>query len=180
MGLSLVHSIVTGYGGIVRVESSPGKGSVFDVYLPLLKVSEYPPLKEELDESMLRGSGRILFVDDEHQICVSEKVLIESFGYSVTTSVSSIEADLLFRRVPEAFDLVVIDLNMPRMSGIELAQKILIARPGIPVILTTGYSELLDAGQMHELGIRDLLLKPYEKRELLEIIAGILHPEKFT
>jgi signal transduction histidine kinase len=180
MGLSLVHGIVTGYGGIVLVDSTPGQGSVFDVYLPLLQVSEHPVPEAELDESRFRGSGRILFVDDEYQICAAEKELMESYGYSVTTSTGSIEAELLFSRAPENFDVVVIDLNMPRMNGIQLARKILAVRPGVPVVLTTGYSELLDAGQMHEIGIRDLLLKPYEKRELLEVISGILHPEKFT
>lgn len=180
MGLSLVHGIVSGYGGIVQVDSTPGEGSVFDVYLPLLPVSEQPELERKLDESRFLGSGRILFVDDEYQICEAEKELLESFGYSVTTSSSSIEAEHLFCRAPDMFDLVVIDLNMPRMNGINLAQKILTARPNVPVVLTTGYSELLDAGQMHEIGIRDLLLKPYEKRELLEVIAGVLHPEKFT
>ncbi|MGE5340183.1 MAG: ATP-binding protein [Candidatus Omnitrophota bacterium] len=183
MGLSMVHGIVLHYEGKIEVESTPGKGSTFSVYLPLM---ESFTLEEKTMEDVGPAIGRgehILFVDDEAQICRSESRVLESLGYRVTAVEDSREAEQIFMKNPDAFDLVMTDLNMPHLNGIELTKKLLCLRPAIPIILTTGYSHYDqwvngDKGErIEETGIA-LLKKPYEKNEVGQLIALTLSAAK--
>ena len=181
MGLSMVYGIVLHYEGKIDVESVPGQGATFNVYLPLAE----PVLPDEQKEDPVHfsiGHGEhILFVDDEAQICRSEASVLESLGYVVTFFTDSREASRVFMEDPSVFDLVITDLNMPYINGRELAKGFLEIRPGIPIILTTGYShydQLVEADKIEETGIAAFLKKPYEKDRLAQLIAFTLDAVK--
>ncbi len=172
MGLALVRGIVRNHGGAVTVSSKPGKGTTFRVYLP--KVAESVETASESSSDLARGRERVLFVDDEKSLAALGKEILESLGYSVTAMESSTEALDAFRARPDAFDLVVTDMTMPVMTGMELAGKLLEIRPDLPVILCTGFSELLTGNQAREGGIREVVMKPYVLTKLAETIRKVL------
>jgi len=113
-----------------------------------------------MKKSVLRGTERILFIDDEQSIADMGKQTLESLGYDVVTRTSSIEALALFKNKPDRFDLVITDLTMPNMTGDELAQELMAARPDIPVLLCTGYSASIDEKKARAMGILEFVYKP--------------------
>lgn len=178
MGLSVAHGIVRRCGGAIEAESSPGKGSCFDVYLPLVKKTGFKERKEEHEISSIKGKGHILLVDDDAQICDSQKKALERLGCSVTAIQDSRTAEEVFSKNPKQFDLLIVDLNMPHLNGFELTERICKICADIPVILTTGYAELIDSQKIEKLGFCSLLMKPYTINEISRLIAEILNSEK--
>jgi signal transduction histidine kinase/CheY-like chemotaxis protein len=177
MGLAIVYGIVLNSGGKINVESEPGKGARFDVYLPMLDHETFEEKKFELHESISCEGKHILFVDDEIGVCQSESRVLESLGYKVTPISDEREVEKVFMDNPDQFDLVITDLNMPHMNGIELSRRILALRPDIPIILTTGHSDydkIVDHKKIEETGIMALLKKPYEEVQLSRLIAQAL------
>ncbi|MDQ1354831.1 MAG: Histidine kinase, partial [Acidobacteriota bacterium] len=138
MGLSIVYGIVLNSSGKITVESEPGKGARFDVYLPMVDGGTFEEKRPESTDPVSCVGGHILFIDDEIQVCQSESRILESLGYNVTIISDSREVERVFMENPDRFDLVITDLNMPHINGIELSKQILAIRPDIPVILTTG------------------------------------------
>ncbi|HQM90836.1 MAG TPA: PAS domain S-box protein [Syntrophales bacterium] len=172
LGLSVVYGIVKALGGAVRVASTPGRGSTFDIYLPSAAGCRLEP--ERPAEPIPRGSEHILFVDDEgHLVEVMEQVLA-SLGYRVTAACESRDALRLFRENPGGFDLVITDMTMPGMTGAELAREILRVRPGTPIILCTGYSELIGEDEALRMGIRRFLMKPLFMGDVAREIRAVL------
>jgi PAS domain S-box-containing protein len=173
LGLSVVHGIIKAHNGDIRVYSEPGKGTVFHIYLPLIK----PHAKEigsALQETVQRGSERVLLVDDEEPIVCIEKQMLERLGYQVTSRTSSAEALELFRTQPDRFDLVITDMTMPNMTGDKLANELINIRPDIPVILCTGFSERISRDQVATMGIKGFLMKPIVNRDLAKTIREVL------
>jgi PAS domain S-box-containing protein len=174
MGLALVHSIVQGYGGKIKVQSEVGKGTTFHVYLPLAKEKK-GTLKERKDTVQIpRGTERVLLVDDEKCAVDAIAPMLESLGYKVTARTSSVEAFEVFRNRPEDFDLVITDMTMPNMTGKDMAGKIMAIRSDIPVILCTGFSERIDEDSAKVMGIRAFLMKPVLMKEMANTIREIL------
>jgi PAS domain S-box-containing protein len=173
MGLSVVYSIVKSYGGAVTVQSEAGKGTEFSVYLPLL-MGKGDNQEAKSDESISGGTERILFVDDEEMLVELGKSILSSLGYNVVGRTSSVEALELFRTCPERFDLVVTDMTMPNMTGIELAKKLMRLKPGIPIIICTGFSEAITTESVKSTGVKDLIMKPFIRRQIAESIRRTL------
>ncbi len=174
MGLAVVHGIVESYNGLIKVYSEPGKGTAFHVFLPVV-TKEGETRRDALAVMPLPGgSERILLVDDEESIMQMMQERLQRLGYDVVARKCSLEALGTFREHPGAFDLVITDQTMPHLTGIDLAKEIQRVRPGMPIILCTGFSEVITAEKVGVLGIQKLLMKPVIFRELVESIRKAL------
>ncbi len=179
LGLAIVHGIAKNFGGFVVCQSVLGEGSVFSVYLPVhLQPITAAADREESFEPDTNGGERILFVDDEEMLVMMGRSMLERFGYKVTAATGSREALAIFREGPEQFDLVITDQTMPEMTGMELAGHILKIRPDIPIILCTGYSNLVSEEKIRAAGLRALALKPLTKMELVNLIRKTIARDK--
>ncbi|MCX8044991.1 MAG: ATP-binding protein [Desulfobacterota bacterium] len=172
MGLSVVHGIVQSCGGMIRVSSELGRGTTFQVLLPLAESEE--SMDEHEEEPIERGSGRILFVDDEEALVEVGHEMLEEIGYTVSVKTDAREALEVFRAQPEQFDLIITDKNMPGMTGFDLAREIARIRPDIPMILCSGYHDEVEAEKARELGFRDIIVKPLSMRDIAETIKHAL------
>jgi CheY-like chemotaxis protein len=175
LGLSVVHGIVRAHGGAIMVESTPGSGSKFEIYLPASQEAKTAPAPVSVPALKKSGEGeRILFVDDEEALVFLARRVLERMGYEVSAHTSAREALAEFSLYPDGFDLVISDLNMPDMSGMELAQQILRVRPGTPVALASGYVRADEMERARELGIREIIVKPNTPAELGPIVQRLL------
>ena len=175
MGLAVVHGIVKGCKGAVTVTSSPGQGATFEILLPRAEgqAEEFAPT------ALPPGRGeRILLVDDEEAVLASVKALLDRLGYVVTGVNDARKAWDIFRAEPDGFELVITDYVMPRMTGMQLAEKILSLRRDLPIILATGYSEEVTEEEVKGLGIREFLLKPSTTQALAQIVRRVLNGGK--
>ncbi|MGD1972558.1 MAG: cache domain-containing protein [Desulfobacterales bacterium] len=172
MGLSVVHGIVKSHGGVIIVDSLPGQGTTFNLYLPVIEAQSSTP--EDSVQLMVTGTEHILFVDDEDFQADLGRRLLARLGYRVTARTDSLEALALFRQTPDDFDLVITDMTMPAMTGDMLAAKIVSIRPDIPVIVCTGYSEKIDKELIKNIGIKELAMKPLAMKDIAEMIRRVL------
>jgi PAS domain S-box-containing protein len=175
LGLSVVHGIVKNHDGAITVESEPGRGTVFYVFLPVAEMEDKAEIKKVLDPP--RGDERVLFVDDEHATTNVMRTMLERLGYTVKVRTDSLEALEAFRANPDGFDLVITDQTMPHMTGAELAREIMQIRQDIPVILCSGFSEQMNEEKARKMGIRAFVMKPVIRSELAQIIRKVMDPE---
>jgi PAS domain S-box-containing protein len=170
LGLSVAHGIVHSHGGDITIESQPGQGSTFHVYLPSPDLGGEPePAPTLTGERRLR----ILFVDDEQILVHIGRSLLEGMGHEVTGVGSGAEALASFRDRPGTFDLVLADLTMPGESGLDLAEELRRARPSLPVVLMTAERESPDEGRLRALGIAACLAKPFALRDVAAVIEQV-------
>ncbi|MCP5050204.1 MAG: response regulator, partial [bacterium] len=173
MGLAMIQGIVQSHGGDVTVYSEPGKGTTFNVFLPRL---EGGGIKSEVEivREPLSGDERVLLVDDEEDLARMEEQMLKRLGYRVTTMTSASAALEVFRGGPGQFDIVVTDLTMPQMTGIQLARELKSIKPGIPVILCSGFSTVATREKIKAYGISGFVMKPIVKKHLARAIRKVL------
>jgi CheY-like chemotaxis protein len=172
LGLSVVYGIVQEYKGAIRFQSKPDNGTTFEVLLPSLYSAESPSKADDMSPAP-KGKEHILLVDDEEMITNMLKQMLEKLSYHVITQSDSLKSLDIFCENPEGIDLVITDMTMPKMSGLELAASLKRIREDIPIILCTGYSEVITEEKMKASGISQLLMKPVSKKRLAETIRQI-------
>ncbi|MEW6288549.1 MAG: response regulator [Thermodesulfobacteriota bacterium] len=175
LGLAVVHGIVQGHNGHITVASEPGKGTTFHVFLPRLagEVEEAASLPE--NSPVRGGREHILVVDDEKVILNIAREILADSGYAVTTHTSGTEALRDFQHHPEKFDLLITDMTMPAMTGVELARQVMAIKPAMPVILCSGHSDLVNREQALAMGIREYVEKPFFMSDMLRKIRQVLN-----
>lgn len=172
MGLSVVHGIVKSYGGFLYAHSQLGEGSTFEILIPAQK---YAAAREAtLETPIPRGNESVLFVDDETMIVDVVKKMLELLGYHVIARTSAIEALEAFKSNPDSFDLVITDLTMPKMSGLDLAERILQIRPDFPIVLCTGFEMAMDKEKISGHGLQDIIYKPILRRDMATVVRKTL------
>ena len=172
LGLSVVHGIINNYDGAVVVDSTPGEGSAFTIYLP--KHGADPLDTNKSDKKPIKGYEHILLVDDEPEIIFMGKKMLENLGYKVTIKSDSISALEEFKNDPEKYSLLITDQNMPHMPGTVLASKMKEFCPGLKVIIITGYADNIPEEVLSQIGISEVILKPMILDNFSKVIRRIL------
>ncbi len=173
LGLSVAHGIVTGYGGSIDFQSQPGQGSTFRVLLPLA-TGEVEPESLEEPLGQQQGQGlRILFVDDEPALARGGREILSRLGYRVESVSNPGRALAMLRDDPHQFDILITDVAMPGINGVELARKARDLHPELPVVLCTGLldSEFSALGSVSEFNA--CLKKPVLRDDLARVLAGL-------
>ncbi|MGV1100600.1 ATP-binding protein [Thiovibrio sp. JS02] len=173
MGLAVVHGIVKSHQGAIRVESVPGEGTVFQVFFPR-KIEECGNTFMNAQALPAAHGERILFIDDEPPIVDMAGKLLKKLGYTVQAFFESGEALAAFRENPDAFDLVITDQTMPGMTGLEICREVRRIKPGMPVILCSGYSELINQATLRAAGLNGFVMKPFVSAEIAGTIRKAL------
>lgn len=173
LGLAVVHGVVTSFGGKISVTSVKDEGTTFTIYFPRI-TGEIVHSQEKANKPVPTGSEHILLVDDETPILDLEEEMLTSLGYRVTKCNTSLEALRVFQSRKEEFSLIITDMTMPDMNGIELIGEIWRVKSDIPIILCSGFNELIDEKKAKDMGIHKYLMKPVQLQELAEAVRESL------
>ncbi|MCB9979070.1 MAG: PAS domain S-box protein [Rhodospirillales bacterium] len=177
LGLANVHGVVMAHQGALIVDSVIGEGTCFEIFFPLAEdqLDDIPAVEGYGESQTLVLTGRVLLVEDQAQVREMMSVLLRRLGYEVHTCESGMDALARLRQFPEGYDLVVTDHNMPKMTGLELADQSHFEFPWLPFILVTGYSkESLDSEPDDHPSVKAILRKPVDREALAAAIRGVL------
>ncbi len=172
LGLSVVHGIIQELGGLIEISSEPHRGTRIDLYLPVIE--DIDGRQVIVQDTIPLGSEHILLVDDENAVIRMVEQMLTRLGYTTTTRTASIEAYEAFKANPDRFDLVMTDMSMPNMTGIQLAQKIKTIRKNLPIVICTGFSDQINDEKCHALGIQGYLMKPLVIGDLAVTLRKVL------
>ncbi|MFP4420967.1 MAG: ATP-binding protein [Desulfococcaceae bacterium] len=172
LGLSVVHGVVQSCHGHIEMDTAPGRGATFRIYLPRTDGGDGPYERSEAPEP--GGGEHILVVDDEAAITEMIRRMLEGLGYVVTVRNQSLKALDDFQAAPDRFDLMIVDMTMPGLRGDQLTRRMREIRPDLPVILLSGFSELLTDERAEALGLSDCLKKPVLRSDLSRSIRKAL------
>ena len=172
LGLATVYAIIKHHQGIIRVDSQPGRGTTFHIFLPVSAKAVVPEPSRE--DGVLRGAGTILLVDDEDGVRMVAARMLEQLGYHVLLAPSGSQALEIYPQEQDRIDLVILDMLMPGMGGVETFQKLKEVDPKVRVLLSSGYSLDGEAQQVMAAGARGFIQKPYRLANLSHKVAEIL------
>jgi CheY-like chemotaxis protein len=174
LGLSSVYGTVAAHKGAITVYSEPGTGTSFHILLPLSynETEDIPAT----DQSFITGSGRILLVDDEESIRITGAAILEDLGYEVTLGINGQHGLEIFEAAPDDFDLVILDMIMPKMNGRECFSALQNIRKGVRVIISSGFTREHELQPMMEQGLKGFIRKPFRAAELSVLVHKVLHP----
>ncbi|WP_156901792.1 hybrid sensor histidine kinase/response regulator [Azohydromonas australica] len=178
LGLSVVHGIITAHGGAISVESRPGRGTRFDIYLP------QAPSEPDIDHKRSTvvpqfnpapgQSEHVLYLDDDEVMCLMVEHLLKRTGYRITTIGDPMAALALIQERPHSFDIVVTDYNMPQLSGLEVVRQLTALRPHLPVMVSSGLVTDTLRTQAYQAGARAVMHKERSVEELLPLLRFLL------
>jgi CheY-like chemotaxis protein len=174
LGLAVVHGIVKSHKGNIKVASQLGQGTTFHVYFPTVDKKPIGFSSNNEKEVLIGGDESIMVVDDEASIANLSEEILTQYGYKVYSYRNVVQALQDFEKNPEDYDLVITDMTMPYMTGVELAQRMMKISPEIPVILCTGHSELINREKALGIGVKDFFIKPIGVDDLLKRTRRVL------
>ena len=177
LGLAVVHGVVSRHGGGIAVRSTVGAGTTVDLYFPA--IDAVSATRGGAQREVVTGTERILFVDDEPSIVDFNTQILTPSGFQVTGTTNPVEAISIFEQDPDAFDLLICDKTMPRLTGFDVVRAVKALRPQLPVILCTGFRDPEDVQKCADLGIDELVAKPIPHRDFGRVIRDVLdrhHP----
>ena len=173
LGLSVVLGIVRHCDGDIRVHSTPGQGTRMAAYFPIIEKRE-AAFTKSAGRPVQGGTERILFVDDEEGVVKMMNLMLKRLGYTVTSRIGSLDALQTFQSMPDRFDLVITDMTMPNMTGVQLAKEIRRVRPTMPIVICTGFSDQIDEARCKRMGLQGLIKKPVITRVMAATIRSAL------
>jgi two-component system, cell cycle sensor histidine kinase and response regulator CckA len=178
LGLAMVHGITCSMHGGLLVDSATSTGTTIRVLMPEFQKStikrEAPPAVEESSPSRISGTGRILLVDDEAQLVAMSTLLLEGVGFTVDAFTDCENALQTVTKEKTPYDVAVLDYTMPKMTGVELAEKLHMLQPDLPVLIATGLLEKSIDDLPAAAGIRSIIRKPYHAAKLVDAINSLL------
>jgi CheY-like chemotaxis protein len=171
LGLPVVHGIVRSHGGVIAVDTAPGAGTTFHIYLPRVEAPAGAADAVTSTQPLPIGGGQhVLYIDDDEVLVLMVDRLLQRSGFRVTTASDPRAGLAQLRARPQAFDAVVTDFNMPELSGLEVAREVAALRPELPVVVSSGYLSEEVRRQAQAAGVRGLL----KKEQTLEELPGLL------
>jgi len=173
LGLSIIHGIIKKHKGNITVESDPGRGTKFTIHLPVYKGEIMGTQSDSMEIN--KGQGRIMIVDDEETLAEVNGEMLKLLEYDVTVITESTKALETFKASPDNFDLILTDMTMPGMNGLDLAEEIIKIRPEIPIILCTGFSDQVTKESAKSIGISEFLNKPVTLKNLAAAVDHTLN-----
>jgi CheY-like chemotaxis protein len=173
LGLSVAYGVVTAHSGLITVKSNPGEGSQFDLYFPLYARVADQTVRPTPASTLPCGHENLLIVDDEQAVATVIAGMLEELGYATTIVTSGKKALALYKQ-GSRFDVVILDLNMPKMSGKETFEKLKEIDPAVCVLISTGYSNRVVDAEAIKDKIAGILQKPYQVEELARTLRNVL------
>ncbi len=170
LGLSVAYALIKEMNGHIDVESKVGEGTRFDIYIPTVTTTKKAPIASQVTATALTGQENILLVDDEAPVLKLYEQILENKGYQVAKFEDSPAAIAEFKQSPDKYDLVITDMSMPNICGDEVAKQMQEARPDIPIIICTGYSDTFSEKDAEAVGIKAYLRKPVTSIDLLTTV----------
>ncbi len=174
LGLSVVYGVVKNHGGFINLKSEPMKGTTFEIYIPASTKIAASSDSDASVKELRGGHENILFVDDEEVVRELGREVLESYGYKVIPASDGIEAISIYEKQKDGIDLIILDMIMPKMGGIETFERLQAVNPAVKVIVSSGYSSDGHYQAVLQKGAKGFIQKPYKINELTGMVRQVL------